>query len=271
MKSIVLSLLLLWPTVATAQSNTPLVSLKTPAEALPWQAVGRLNMGNGFCTGTLITRSLVLTAAHCVYDRGTLREADSISFQAGYRNGRAVATRKGKRIVTHADYVDDGLATSKIDTVATDIAVIELSSPIIDAAVVPFERHRQPPVDARVVVVSYARGRTEVPALEDGCKMFERYKEALLYTCDVDFGASGAPVFTITTAGPKIASVMSGSGGENVDEFAVGAPMGAAVDRMVRQLQTTNVDPRFVKSTTAEGAFNRRTVASRSGLPQISR
>src|SRR5262249_53837740 len=41
---------------------------ETPAAGRPYSAVGRLDAG---CTGTLVSNSLVLTAAHCVIDSDT--------------------------------------------------------------------------------------------------------------------------------------------------------------------------------------------------------
>ncbi len=62
-----------------------------------WQAVGRLNMGaNSFCTGALIAPDLVLTAAHCMFDRkrGARMRDDEIEFLADWRGGRAAAYRE---------------------------------------------------------------------------------------------------------------------------------------------------------------------------------
>ncbi|MEM6407730.1 MAG: trypsin-like serine protease [Pseudomonadota bacterium] len=271
LRAVMIALCLL-PTYGSAQTKAPLEALKTPAQALPWQAVGRLDFEDGTCTGALIAPQLVLTAAHCVFDRqGEMRDASGITFRAGYRKGRAAATKRAKRIVTHADYVDDGSETSSLDLIAKDVAVIELVGPILNAAVIPFERHRQPPLDARVIVVSYAKGRNDVASLEEGCKMFARYQGVLQYTCDVNFGASGAPIFVMTDAGPKIASIISAMTEHEGNRVALGAPLGPAVDRLVRQLQTTNVDPRFVKSTTPQSLPNIRKLSTRAGLPQIKR
>ena len=64
----------LWPAWAVAQG---LPVIETAPEGLqplatmdanrPFTAVGRLETGNGFCTATLITSDLVLTAAHCLF------------------------------------------------------------------------------------------------------------------------------------------------------------------------------------------------------------
>lgn len=271
MKQLLLSLLMIGVSALSpllAQEASPLQALDTPSEVLPWQAVGRLDMGrSGYCTGTLITQKLVLTAAHCVYDKrtGKLRDAKDFTFRAGYRQGRSAATRKGKRFVAHPDYSYGG-GSSSYSEIATDVAVIELDRPINDAAIQPFSRHRKPLTNDRVMVVSYARGRSEVPSLEDGCKMIYAAADVLHYTCDIDFGSSGAPVFVITDQGPQIASVMSSTGTRGSSKVALGVAMGPSVDRLVRQLQTSNAKSKFVKV----GGVTRGTGVVTSRLPQIT-
>ncbi|MEP4198464.1 MAG: trypsin-like serine protease [Aliishimia sp.] len=231
------------PVAVSAQSDTGLRALDTDHEARGWEAVGRLDTGSGYCTGTLIAPHLVLTAAHCVYDlgNGKATKAEKFTFRAGFRNGEAAATRQVSRVAAHPGF--DPSAAFNSDNVSHDLALIELSKPIPSSEINPFALHDERVSPGEVSVVSYGRGRSEVQSRQRGCEMLERQRNLMAFDCDVTKGSSGAPVFSHLNGRGRILSVISGEVTIDGREVALGMHLPPLIDELKRELVSTNTGP----------------------------
>ena len=216
-------ILTLWAGLAAAQ-DTDLRPLKTGEDSRGWQAVGRLDIDrNGFCSAALISETTILTAAHCVYtEEGRRIPASSFTFLAGLRDDRAMATRAVVRVTPHPGYVHHG-DRAQDETVAVDLAILELERPVRLPSLAPYGIGATPRRDAEVAVVSYARDRANAASLQKTCHVLDRARSMLMLSCAADFGASGAPVFGTDGGVPRIVAVMSAKGS------AAGGPISLAV------------------------------------------
>lgn len=205
----------------------------TGDEGRDWDGVGRLELGDGaFCTGALISEKLVLTAAHCVYDKysGKLLSPEGIRFLAGLRDGRAAADRSVRRILPHPGFDPNADLMGEI---RHDIAVLELDHPIRNGQIAAFDIHGQLTPGRQIGVVSYAHDRSEHPAVQEVCEVIGGADGFLVMSCEADFGASGAPVFVMENGRPAVVSVVSAKAQLDGQNVSLGSNVDGPLDELL--------------------------------------
>lgn len=207
------------------------------AEALQWRGVGRLNVaGRRFCTATLISETVALTAAHCLHHprSGVRIRLSEMRFVAGLRLGAYAASRRIVRAAIPKEYVHSAKADPR--TLRFDIALVELAEPVARANAQAFPVGSPLAGYEPLALVSYSRDRAHAPSIEERCHIRATMRTIAAIDCRVNYGASGAPVFVERGGLTTVSAVISAMG-----RAPDGAPVALAVmaEPMVNDLLAT--------------------------------
>ncbi|KPU84283.1 hypothetical protein JI58_04870 [Marinosulfonomonas sp. PRT-SC04] len=121
--------------------------------------------------------------------------------------GKSVATRKIRRAVVPLQYQPRG--GDRLRNIKYDVALLQLVQPIAAAAAAPFMVKSLAKMGREVSVVSYAQGRDATLSWQKKCNVIGKQNGLAAFSCDVDFGSSGAPVFDRSGSRARIVSMIS--------------------------------------------------------------
>jgi protease YdgD len=192
----------------------------------PWDAVGQVNVAGfrtGFdCTGTLITPTLVVSAAHCVINPIAQKPYafKDIHFLAAVRGSenKGHATAQCLHFLPNYRYLplekSSPTPTGRrvpIDSFLDDVVVIVLSGPL-DVKPALVDEHPDPQPGLQLTHVAYPADHRFMPWVHFDCRLLriDADTDLWLNDCDTHPGSSGGPIFTRTAGVYRVAAIMLG-------------------------------------------------------------